>query len=198
MSAAVARNNMVEEGQADTRNWDPKNDIHWTAEQYADVSFRNWFTGKFLDRRIEETLVMLRKFARTTDGYDILCRSLLMRFSLDGSIPVKILSMGCGPGSDAIALMRLLRTGPWGFTASFDITLIDREPCWEDTAVAAVKDDLVPALGDRVTFMQGTWDDPLVMTAAVSHSVAHPQWHNHFHTYHSLLRILAILSCAQL
>lgn len=82
------------------------------------------------------------------------------------------MSFGCGPGTDAVAVIQFLKAGVEVLTDNsklqLEVTLVDRVYGWRDEAEAAVKPHLDLASGDKVTFMIASWSDPQVVAVAVS------------------------------
>lgn len=154
--------------------WATKHNWYWRAVHYALHAFRLVYTKKLFVERTNQLLIMLEYYF-TSAGSDVLSEFFLQRqVAALGSrdIPtIKILSFGCGPGTDAASMLHTLRTvqpGLWSAGRfNVQVTLVDREKGWKGAAEAAVK--ACSAEGDREpVFIAGSWENADVLHAAVS------------------------------
>lgn len=129
--------------------WGSKWKYLWPDWLYKDAAFQQVYTEQRFQKRSDDLFKLLKDHARL---YSILPDFLQQRRSSGiGSqlssaasqikITIKLLSIGCGPGVDAVALMACLHSLIDNSIChiTFDVTLVDAAAGWEGKAMAAVK-----------------------------------------------------------
>lgn len=153
--------------------WRDVFDYLWTPEHYSLPAFRERYTQKLFLKRAKQLLTMLRDYCNSAAGSSTLKSFLRQRTDpTDGSIiNIKLMSFACGPGTDVVSLIHILRSfaDVWlkNFTLRFQVTLVDLEPGWKQAAKSAVRACLT-AVDNKPVFITGSWEDTDVQRKAVS------------------------------
>eukprot|EP00883_Tetradesmus_obliquus_P004296 jgi/Sobl393_1/14627/SZX78339.1 len=134
----------------------------WGLSLCKEAGFRQVYIKQLFERRFNELVALIKGHAR---HHSLVPEFLQQRGSSRGfpaSITIKLLSIGCGPGVDAVALIACLRSLSRA-RISFDVTLVDAAAGWKDKAVAAVK---AAGAGGSVDFLTGSFADECVNDVA--------------------------------
>lgn len=192
MGSSAVSDSEHAQAKDDYSGWGSKYNYRWPLELYDQPAFRLLYVENRFQGRFAELAALFERFATSLAGYQLLSSFVSersrrvqpkglfasLRRWLFGERPVaiKLLSIGCGPGVDAVALIHVLGTvlPSWAehnglqtlpANITFDVTLVDAAPGWEDAAIAAVE---AAAPSATVCFIPGTFEDPDVAAAAVS------------------------------
>jgi hypothetical protein len=151
----------------------------WQLFEYALPGFVRRYIQKLFDRRCNENMQLMRGWAGRALMKQLSMEALsltIVRHDAPHSRKeirwIRILSFGCGPGTDAVALVEFLRQQlpklfP-GVDIRFKVTLVDAVIEWKASALAAVRTVLKGT--DGLRFIHGSWEDDEVFEAAVSPS----------------------------
>jgi hypothetical protein len=146
--------------------------FNWTIRDYTAPGFYSTYTSKLLYNRA----IQLYRFLEDTRFKDwVLARAATPAAGaaapwqqVSGAKPeVHITSLGCGPGTDAVSLVAIIKQLV-GESLTVHVTLIDRVKEWRDIAKSAVDAVLSKDDGDTSRFLVGTWDSKRAAAAAVS------------------------------
>lgn len=145
-------------------NWREKG-WFWTQQDYESSGFCPTYTYNRFSDRAQQIYSFLQELDSLEGGVLRQWASRRQQVSGVAQPVLRITSFGCGPGTDAVALVSYLKEAV-GASVTFHVTLIDRVSKWREIALNAVRSVLDG--GDTVEFLLGTWTRSTSAAAAVS------------------------------